>query len=72
MLCFLFFYHTSLIFNNQTTLEQMRSGSNGNCCIQNKKSQKSINLYDRGILSNIAWFFNYSYFWFLPFENIYI
>ncbi|CAD8183969.1 unnamed protein product [Paramecium octaurelia] len=71
MLCFLFFYHTSLILNNQTTLEQMRSGSNGNCCIKSDRPPRNINLFDRGTLSNIAWFFNYSYFWFLPFENIY-
>ncbi|CAD8104550.1 unnamed protein product [Paramecium sonneborni] len=70
MLFFLFLYHTLLVLTNLTTLEQMKNGSNIICCCQNPTS-KSINLFNRGWIANVAWFFNYSYLWFLPFQNIY-
>ncbi|CAD8183972.1 unnamed protein product [Paramecium pentaurelia] len=70
MLFFLFCYHSILVITNQTTLEQMKSGQNGLfCCSTSIK--KNSNLYDRGWIANVAWFFNYSYFWFLPLQNIY-
>lgn len=36
------------------------------------KKFKQINVFDRGVLANIAWFFEYSLFtWWMPLENTY-
>lgn len=49
----------------------MKSRSNSCCCFTPGGANKNINVFDRGWIANVAWFFNYSYFWFLPFANIY-
>lgn len=49
----------------------MKSGNSGCCCFTMGNNNKIVNVFDRGWIANVAWFFNYSYFWFLPLENIY-
>ena len=51
-------------------------GNSGNMCPcmpeQTKGSVTTINVYNRGMVANIAWFFDYSLFtWWMPFENVY-
>ncbi|KAM3139164.1 hypothetical protein pb186bvf_008762 [Paramecium bursaria] len=71
MLGFLFGYHSYLILQNQTTLEGMKAGSQQGC-VPNKKDDRliSVNVFDRGWIANVAWFFEYSYFWWIPFESV--
>lgn len=71
MLSFLFFYHSYLILTNQTTLEQMKSTSSQGCFPNRLEKPRHINVFDRGWIANVAWFFNYSWLWWMPFENVY-
>lgn len=72
---FLLSYHSMLIMTNQTTVESMGSGNTAVCpCVPEGTGHKprKVNVFDQGVIANVAWFFEYSLFtWWLPFANNY-